>query len=86
MEQTDINKGSYAWEQVDATEISRPSGGQGMPDGESGQGGPGGPGGESGQGGPGDLNFGPRTSSVNETNSNSQFLDFSSLLLLFILF
>ena len=139
---TNINKGSYAWEQVDATEISRPSGGQGMPGGESGQGGsggesgqggpggpggesgqggpggpggesgqggpggpggesgqggPGGPGGESGQGGPGgesgqegpgDLNFGPRTSSVNETNSNSRFLDFSSLLLLllFILF
>jgi hypothetical protein len=77
---SNINVGSYKWEQVDASEISRPSGGQGGP------GGSGGPGGErpdmpngSGQ---------PPSNSRNETTSTSKsnYINISILLLLFALF
>ena len=83
---SNINVGSYKWEQVDASEISRPSGGQGGPGGSGGQGGPGGPGGErpdmpngSGQ---------PPSNSRNETTSTSKsnYINISILLLLFALF
>ena len=86
---SNINVGSYKWEQVDASEISRPSGGQGGPGGSGGQGGQGGPGGPGGE--RPDMPNGsgqPPSNSRNETasTSKSNYINISILLLLFALF
>ena len=81
---SNINVGSYKWEQVEESEITRPSGGQGGQGGPGGEGGPGGPGGERP-----DMPNGsgkPPSSSRNETTSKSNYINISILLLLFALF
>ena len=67
-----INVGSYKWEKVDSSEISRPTGNQGGPGGD-------------GHDMPNDRQQ-PPSSSRNETTSKSNYINISILLLLFALF
>ena len=77
---SNIETGSYKWEQVESSEISRPTGGQG------GEGGPGGQGGERPDM-PNGSNQPPSNSrNTNTTTSKSNYITISFLLLLFALF
>ena len=77
---SNIETRSYKWEQVESSEISRPTGGQG------GEGGPGGQGGERPDM-PNGSNQPPSNSrNTNTTTSKSNYITISFLLLLFALF